>query len=103
MEDLSFAIWGCFVCLVIIAFSTCADAAPGPTSGSVFVAQQQRAKPDRLRACELQIYALQDRVGKLENTVDKHKKADDQVLIDLIKRTNSLYQMLTTHQHGGAK
>ena len=101
MEDLSFAIWGCFICLLIIAFATCADAAP--TAGSVFVAQQQKAEPDRLRACELQVYALQDRVGKLETTVEKHKKADDQVLINLIKRTNHLYELLTTHKHGVKK
>ena len=94
-------LWGILFCVFGTMCSTCeSNAAP---SQSVFIAQQQKAQPDRLRACELQIYALQDRVGKLEVRVTKDKRANEQVLIDLIKRTNNLYELLSKHTHKAGK
>ena len=58
-----------------------------------------QAEPDKLRNLELQLFALRDRVKNLETRFQKNKEADEQVLIDLIKRTNNLHKMLTTHKH----
>ena len=96
-DEFRFWGWGLSFMVFVIMVNACDVANAAPSK------EPLRGQPDRVRACELQIYALQDRVGKLERLVQSHKKADDQVLIDLIKRTNNLYQMLTTHHHKGAK
>ena len=92
-EEFRFWGWGMFALVFVIMVNTCDIANAAPSK------EPARGQPDRVRACELQIYALQDRLGKLESLVQKHKKADDQVLINLIKRTNNLYDMLTNHSH----
>ena len=58
-----------------------------------------QSKPDKLRNLELQLLTLRDRVERLEVTVQQNKRSDEQVLIDLIKRTNNLHEMLMTHKH----
>ena len=101
--------------LMVKECSTIAFAAPTPPSYSnprigqleatVGVLKQEvrllkaQAAPDKLRNLELQLLALRDRLKNLETRFQKNKEADEQVLIDLIKRTNNLHKMLTTHRH----